>query len=148
MLHDTGLPKTSQKYKNFRDYPFPVYHSEKARIPARSNPHQPREDPSASAGRTFGNFLLSLVCDRILLLGFQIKRPFSSLQIDFLRAGSLRYGRRFKLSRLPKSLEFLEIYFGLILFGRTFPPSTPNLLFVPRKRISVQVGAQIRDEKK
>lgn len=115
MFHDTGLPKTSQKYKNFRDYPFPVHPFKKARIPARSNSDQPREDPHATAGRTVGAFLLSLVCDRILLLGFQIKRPFSRLQIDFLRAGSLRYGRRFKLSRLAKALEFLEIYIGLII---------------------------------
>ena len=114
MFHDTGLPKTSQKYKNFRDYPFPVHPFKKARRFAQQNPDQSRENPYASTSGTIINFLLSLVCDRILLLVLQIKRPFSRLQIHLLRAGSLRHGKRFKLSQLAKSLEFLEIYCRLI----------------------------------
>ncbi len=147
MLHDTGLPKTSQKYKNFRDYPFPVYPFKKARRFAQQNPNQSRENPYATAGRTVVNFLLSLVCDRILLLVLQIKRPFPRLQIHLLRAGSLRNGKRFKLPRLPKSLEFLEIYFRLIFIwapiSLVINDEIPAFLFrfVPQKELHSGRGA-------
>ena len=129
MPHDCDLAKTSQKYKNFRDHAFPLHHSEKTRIQARSPAHQSRENSSKTAARTFGGFLLSMVCSRVLLLVFQTKKPLSGLQINILRARSLRDGRRFKLSGNPQVLEFLEIHFGLIFFGRTFPPSVPAFLF-------------------
>lgn len=128
MLHDTGLPKASQKYENFSDYHFSLYYSAEKCLAPRSRTHQSRENSPSSATGAFHYFLLFMVCHRILLLVFPAQRFLSGLQIHLFRTRSLRKRKRFPLLGKPKMVEFFEVYH--LVFGRTFPAFTTRF-FVP-----------------
>ena len=151
------MPIASQKYKNFRDYSFPLHPAKKERRSAQQNSAQSRENSPATTGGTFGHFLLSVVRAGILLPLFQTKRFLSRLQINLRRARSLCHGKRFELFGKKKTLEFLEIYFGLIFIWAPISAFHSRFFVIANKvkqsvelfqtrnnkKSSVQVGAQI-----
>ena len=140
------MPIASQKYKNFRDYSFPLHPAKKERRSAQQNPAQSRENSPATTGGTFGHFLLSVVCGGVLLPLFQTQGFLSRLQIDLLRARSLCHGKRFELFGKKKTLEFLEIYFGLIFIWAPIS-AFHSRFFVPlrsTKRAPFKSGRRFR----